>query len=296
MGNSTMKYNGKEYTIVDKLQPQLDNKTVSERYFILTLFAIGKELEHESATNRMALLPGMLIDVRLLIGLPIGHFKENGSAYVKYFKRSEPVTFEIDGKKHTITISDVKYYPQGIAAVYSQSSEVCDSKRVTIVDIGGQTVDYARMVDLVPNPEMSGHFDQGVNILFDRINLYARSKVTKNIPIDIIEGVLLKDPQTLDESSTKRIKIISEATRQHANALIESLSHIGVDFENDHVVFMGGGSALLKDYVTELGIVERPLWLCDVKANVKGYKVLYNTQARRKLVESQKLNLAGGAG
>ena len=43
LGGDILHYNGKEYTLIDQCMPQQNDKTVDDRYFILTLFAIGKE-------------------------------------------------------------------------------------------------------------------------------------------------------------------------------------------------------------------------------------------------------------
>ena len=40
----TIDYEGKQYTLADQRMPQKNDKTKDEYYFILTLFAIGKEL------------------------------------------------------------------------------------------------------------------------------------------------------------------------------------------------------------------------------------------------------------
>ena len=44
IGGDVLKYEGKVYTIVDQSLPVLNDKASDERYFHLTLIAIGKEL------------------------------------------------------------------------------------------------------------------------------------------------------------------------------------------------------------------------------------------------------------
>ena len=48
IGGDVLKYEGKTYTLVDQILPVQNDKTEDERYFILTLFAIGKELAGEA--------------------------------------------------------------------------------------------------------------------------------------------------------------------------------------------------------------------------------------------------------
>ena len=64
------------------------DKTKDERYFILTLFAIGYELE-----GTLDDIEGDLIDVTLLLGLPPAHYSIYKQNYEKYYKRNEEYPF-----------------------------------------------------------------------------------------------------------------------------------------------------------------------------------------------------------
>ena len=48
ISGDVLKYDGKTYTLVDQILPVQNDKTEDERYFILLLFAIGKELAGEA--------------------------------------------------------------------------------------------------------------------------------------------------------------------------------------------------------------------------------------------------------
>ena len=82
MGNDTLTYNGKEYTLVDKRMPHKNDKTTDECYFILTLFAVGKEL----AYNIDYCPKEERIEVELLAGLPPLHCKEMGARHEAYYR------------------------------------------------------------------------------------------------------------------------------------------------------------------------------------------------------------------
>jgi len=68
IGGDVLNYEGKSYTVVDQCLPVLNDKTEDERYFILTLIAIGKELASDAELMRK-LTPHDHINVELLIGL-----------------------------------------------------------------------------------------------------------------------------------------------------------------------------------------------------------------------------------
>ena len=68
-----MNYEGKTYILTDQSLPVLNDKTEDGRFFILSLFAIGKELVSEAELFRK-LTPHDHIKIELLIGLPLQHY------------------------------------------------------------------------------------------------------------------------------------------------------------------------------------------------------------------------------
>jgi len=74
IGGDVLRYEGKTYTLVDQCLPVLSDKTEDERYFILSLIAIGKELADDAELMR-TLTPHDHIKVELLIGLPLQHYE-----------------------------------------------------------------------------------------------------------------------------------------------------------------------------------------------------------------------------
>ena len=60
-------WNGRYYTLTEQRISYLRDKTEDERFYVLTLFAIAKELERRKAAETLD-----PIDITLLIGLPHG--------------------------------------------------------------------------------------------------------------------------------------------------------------------------------------------------------------------------------
>jgi len=168
LGGTTLKYNGKEYMLADALLPQLTDKTVNDRYFNLTLFAIGKELLSREASSGVVFMPDEVISVTLLIGLPLSHCKELGEKYAKYLKPNKAIKFEIStnaGKRRFgIFINEVKYYPQGISAAFTIRDKIKDSRTVNIVDVGGYTADCVRLATVIIKRELQGFIDVNMKV------------------------------------------------------------------------------------------------------------------------------------
>lgn len=109
-------WNGRYYTLTEQRISYLRDKTEDERFYVLTLFAIAKELERRKAAETLD-----PIDITLLIGLPPAHYEQLHSRFEQYFlRRREAIDFEYNGKYYSIRISKVLSYPQAFAAAVTQ--------------------------------------------------------------------------------------------------------------------------------------------------------------------------------
>ena len=102
IGGDVLSYEGKTYTLVDQCLPVLSDKTEDERYFILSLIAIGKELADDAELMR-TLTPHDHIKVELLIGLPLQHYEAYRKKFERYFTdRNGIIQFELNSKPYSI--------------------------------------------------------------------------------------------------------------------------------------------------------------------------------------------------
>ena len=109
-------WNGRYYTLTEQRIAYLRDKTEDERFYVLTLFAIAKELERRKVPETLD-----PIDITLLVGLPPAHYEQLHSRFEQYFlRRREIVDFEYNGKYYSIRVSKVLSYPQAFAAAVTQ--------------------------------------------------------------------------------------------------------------------------------------------------------------------------------
>ena len=102
--NDVLEYNGAIYSLSNNRLSYQYDKTLDERYYLLTLVAIAKELELVHTTRA---------DVDLAVGLPPEHFGRLRAPFAAYFKKSsDPVTFRFAGKAYTVEIRNVMVFPQ----------------------------------------------------------------------------------------------------------------------------------------------------------------------------------------
>lgn len=75
-------WNNKYYTLTEQRIAYLRDKTEDERFYVLTLFAIAKELERRKVPETLD-----PIDITLLVGLPPAHYEQLHSRFEQYFLR-----------------------------------------------------------------------------------------------------------------------------------------------------------------------------------------------------------------
>ena len=111
-----------------------------------------------------------------------------------------------NGKSYSIRISEVYAYPQGFAAAISARKELEETRVINIIDVGGFTVDIARLTNLKPDGQTPTSLEWGVNNLFHGINEITRLRGKKDISVDVIESILQNDPKAIDGASPRAIK------------------------------------------------------------------------------------------
>ena len=273
IGSDTLVYNGKEYVLTNGRKAQKDDKAIDEDYFVLTLFAIGKEL----ASSGGGFAKNSMVDVTLLAGLPPLHVKELGRRFAEYLKRPDSINFSFNSLPMSVMIKNVYIYPQAYAAALTALEHFKDAKTVSLIDCGGYTVDILQLTDLRPDMNICTSLYFGTNTLFQRINERVRAAGRKNIPDMVIEDILL-EPEP--DASPERIELVQSQTAEFAKTMLHEAAQAGLDLQENRTVFVGGGSILLKKYIQESGLVAKPIFVNNVHANAAGYNIIYNNRKR----------------
>ena len=136
LGKEVLFYKGKYYTLTDQRIPYMRDKTVDERYFILTLFAVAFELAGTDYRQ------DEIADVHLSIGLPPAHYGAQYERFENYFLNRDIIDFHLDGKPYSIYISKAICFPQAYAAIMPIYQRIRQYSKVAVLDIGEFTADY----------------------------------------------------------------------------------------------------------------------------------------------------------
>lgn len=258
-----LEYGGKYYVVGSGRQPLQKDKAITEDYYLLTLAAIAKELEHRGAEHTS--------NIHLAAGLPLTNFGRDKKKFRAYLLRDgKPVSFRYEGSDYIITIVEVSLFPQGYAAVLTQS-ELLDEPSVIVADIGGWTVDLMRLDNRIPNAATCRSLELGMIRCIDEISEQVRRLFGVSMTTAQIESVLQGNTSSVED----RIRAIIHAQAdKYIKALLSAIIESGLDAHAMPTIFLGGGAALMKRRVTATEGLCRPFILDDVCLNAKGYERL----------------------
>ena len=273
-GEDILYYKQKYYTISDERIPYMRDKTQTDHFFILTLFAIAYEIEAAGAYT-----DDEIIEIKLAVGLPPSHYSVLYEKFETYLNpHHDVIDFEFRGKPYSIYISDVKSYPQAIAAAMSVYSLIDREPKVLIVDIGGFTADYVMLKNGKPDLSVCDSLEHGVIILYNSI----RSKVNADFDMLLdetdIDSILLRDKHTFPHEI---VSVVNKLSNNFIEQLLGKLRERKIDLRVGKTIFVGGGSILLRRYLESSQRVSAPIILDDVAANTKGYERLYKASKGR---------------
>ena len=268
MADEVLEYNGEFWTLSGQRLPYRRDKTRDESFFILTLFAIAKELAYVGP------LPSAE-KVDLAVGLPPEHYGLLKDKFRDYFKRNQSVQFIYNDKPITIMIRDVFVYPQAFAAIAPQKCQLKHHLRLFLVDIGGYTTDVLLLRQGKPDMQFCRSLETGVITMNNDIIRRVGALHDMQIEDEHISAVLAGKETILPEEVKDTIR---KSAEQHAINILNQLRELKVDLRSNPAVFIGGGSALFRDYLEKSPLVASASFVESVNANAIGYHAMAEAQ------------------
>lgn len=264
MVNEWIQYQGAYWVLTERRIPLMLDKTENQDFFILTLFAIAKELMTMGSVQ-----PYHEID--LAIGLPPEHFVKQRQSFAGYFKREE-LSFAYNSVGFSIKIRNVLVFPQAYAAVVPQGSRLKEMPQCYIVDIGGYTTDILLLQESRPDIDMCRSLEYGVidmcNEIIGLVNTKHGIQLTEKQIVAAVQG---KENKAL---SNDVVKMIHSEARRYIERIINSLREHKVELKANPAIFIGGGSVLFRQYIESSSLITSADFVPDTRANAIGYSIL----------------------
>ena len=233
LSEEVVEYGGSYWTLSGKRLPYMRDKTQDSRFFVLTLFAIGRELE-----RRVSLFSCEQID--LAVGLPPEHYGMLREKFAQYFKRGM-VKFIYKEQPVHLDIRRVLVYPQAYAAVIPQSGKLLKTPRVFLVDIGGFTTDVLLLRGGKPDLQFCRSLESGVITMDSEIIGKINAQYDMMVDDGLISDVLLGRETILPQEVQNTIR---EAAKIHAKDILDQLL---IDYLHaPEIVYLNGMEKRLK--------------------------------------------------
>jgi plasmid segregation protein ParM len=234
------------------------NKTKEDDAFILTLPAVADEMRRAYISSA---------EILLGVGLPIDIYGAQKEAFRNYFLRGS-ISFSFEGASYCCRIMDCKVFAQGHAALCKYYQPLKGYNNITLVDIGGYTIDILTLHDFKADRGSCASLRMGTMTLFNAIREELQQE---NI---ILSDTLITDAMQgrLQHMEKDRIQIsVERHMRHYLRELLNALRERGLDLKLP-IVFVGGGAELFgkrlySDEVNTIAILDR-------FANAEGYKLL----------------------
>jgi plasmid segregation protein ParM len=270
--DGVLTYNGKHYMLSQNRISYLQDKTQSEEYFILTLFAIAKELKTRNIDM------SRVISVSLGVGLPPSHLPLYKHKFEKYFKRGI-VSFVYDKKKIQIAIGRVVVFAQGYAAIYKDFADIKEFARSYIIDIGGYTTDVISLSYGKIEPDFCQSLDMGLIKLYNQITWEIQKKYGRAPNESQIDNAMEKGIEISERMPI--LAIINSEAEKYLNDILRHLNEYGIDLMFSKGIFTGGGAERLKKWIESSALLQSPYFILNVYANAQGYEAFLRTIQNR---------------
>ena len=221
-GEKFLFYEGKYYVLSENRIPYQRDKTQDDRFFILTLFAIVKELEENPLIQ-----PEDVIQVDLPIGLPPKHYAELCERYESYFKRQGKIhDINYCGSTYHITIGEVMAFPQDYAAMMTMIEKLQQIPKVVGIDIGGFTTDYLLMRKGNPDMEACDSMEKGVITMYNKIISGINSEYDILLEESDIDSILQGNTEFYEEAV---VRMTESMVQDFVKDLLNSIRERGID-------------------------------------------------------------------
>lgn len=251
-------YEGRYYAVGERRMRFQQDKTREPDTFMLTLPAIADAMKRAGTTSA---------EIALGVGLPIGSYGTQKETFRRYFLRDN-VSFLFEGTSYRCRIAECKVFAQGHAALCRYYPQLKDYRSITLVDIGGYTVDILTLHDFRLDRSSCASLRMGTITLYSRIqDTLQRNDIL--LSDELITDAIRGDIQHADSKLIHAV--VEQAVAAYCKELLNALRERGLDLRLP-TVFAGGGAELLEPMLRRSDL--NTVAVLNRFANADGYKLL----------------------
>ena len=116
--------------------------------------------------------------------------------------------------------------------------------------------------------------EKGVITMYNQIISSVNSEYDMLLEETDIDSILAGDTQYYGDSV---VQLAEAMVRDFVTDLLNSIRERGIDTRTSYTVFIGGGAVLLKQFLEKSDRLGKYIFIEDLKANARGYDLLYRT-------------------
>ena len=180
--------------------------------------------------------------------------------------------FEYQGKLYSIFIEKAMCFPQAYAAAVTMLRSLRDKPKVLIVDQGGMTTDLLLLKDGAGDLSVCESLEHGVIALYNQVKSRVNGELDVLLEESEIDAILLGRRELVPPEVAA---MVERQAQGFVNDLFSTLRERGLELKSGVVVFVGGGSILLRRQIEASGKVANPLFMDELQANARGFEKLY---------------------
>lgn len=232
-----------------------------------------------NAAGRYA--PDQLMDIQLAVGLPPAHYGTQYKRFAQYFLDRGMIGFEFNGKVYSICITEAICFPQALAAtapVFKQLQLGTVAKAI-VIDIGGFTADYLSLRYGAADWASCDSLENGIITLYNRLLSKIRADYDLLLEETDIDAILTGRST---EYGSEIQSLVEHGAESFVADLFRTLRERKIELRTGKVIFVGGGSLLLRKQIENSGKIGTAIFVEEISANAAGYGLLYAaTKANR---------------
>lgn len=272
-------YNGKSYLIGNMVSESQSDYSISKSSLThqLSIYVAIAKLIEKSDVMKFG-----LPNVHLAINLPINIYKNNTlkTQYQKMIQNNgQVIILKVNGIAYCFRITNIVLLPEAVGSTYYRPSEFRDTK-ATVIDIGSLNTTFCTYRNLIPELESMVVANSGISILRAKLAETLKAKygvyVDDNDTEEILKaGCLYINGDKMGDS----IGVIQELIDNHVSEIFNFAKSRNITFNNSKLIFVGGGSSLLHDYILThypSAIIEENSQLSNVTSYLKVLEIKYN--------------------
>lgn len=270
---------GKKYLMGDMVSENKSDYNLSKNSIVHQLaiyVSIAKLIE------KTDIMKFGLPNVHLAVNLPINMYKSSilKNEYQAMLQNNgQVICLKINNIDYCFRIVNLTLFPEAVGSIYTKVSEFRDTK-ATIIDIGSLNTNYCVFKNLVPQIDSMIVSNSGISILRGKIAESLKSKYGVFIDDDdtdqiLKEGCLYINGIKMIES----IEIIERLIESHVSEIFNFARSRNLTFNNSSLIFVGGGSTLLHDYILKYypsALIEQNSQLANVNSYLRILEIKYN--------------------